>query len=417
VAKSFLTTFILFLPVMLAAQFNLNSFLGTARTDMDLEGIYKKLEYLGENKISSPVINQTELRIRTRDLNISPDDYSLRIFPTSPAAVSMNKQYNKIQVNSLNNDLQFALNNALKTRYKLFINYLYYTEKIKLIQDEDRLLSDELKIIKGKGEFETMDIEDLIDTERRIINLQVDETELESKVEKIKITINDLYNFQGDISINLNDLISVARISSLISEISSASDSTNIYLTHAKSKLNIKESKYKVELAESSKNMGFIQTQYSVYRGNNPEATPVSKRLGFEIGIRIPFTNSDKADNQRAYLNLIEDHFDATKKENALTTEQQYSTINLVTSISKYNIINNKLDQLFPGNTFDIYQKHIGKDPDKLLKIKNTQLKLLGSRLELLEETYSNYIDFIDVYGRLSETPLRNYLLPGLDEI
>jgi hypothetical protein len=417
VIKLINTLLFIFLSGLLRAQFNLNSYLGSAKTDFDINEIYKKLEYLGENEISSPVINRLELRLQTNDLNITPDDFKMRISPTNPRERIMNKQYNKIQISSLNNDLQFALNTALKTRYQLFINYLYYKEKLNCINDEMLLLNDELTVIKGKSEFETLDVEDFIDTEAKLTNLQVNKTEIGSRLEKIEITIKSLYDFNGNKHYNINQLISIENINSLIKEISTGFDSSNIYLTHVKSKYDLKESKYNVDLSESSRNLGFLQARYRIYRGNDPTPPPVTDRLGIEIGIRIPITNADKADNQRSYLNLMDDHYEIAKRENWLTNEQQFSLINLIASISKYQTIDAKLEQLFPDNSLDFYKKHISKDADKLLKIKNSQIKMNDSKLEYLEEIYSNYIDFLDIYGKLSEIPLKNYLLPGLDQI
>jgi hypothetical protein len=417
VAKSIITFWIFFLPGLLNAQFSANGFIGSARNDLDLKEIYKKLDYLGENKISSPAINRAEFRLRTRDLNFSPDDYRLRIYPTNPLERSMNKQYHKIQVNSLNNDLQFTLNTAIKTRYRLLINYICMAEKLQLIDHEIQLENDEITVLKEKGEFETLDVNNLLDCERKLIDLEINKTETESRLEKTRLTIKGIYEFKGNIEINIRQLIGVEQINSITKEISYLPDTSNIYLTHAKTKYELKESKYKVDLSESSRNLGFIETQYRAYRGNNPEPTPVSARLGFEIGIRIPLFNPDRADNARSYLNLLSDYFDLSEREKTISEEEQFSLINLLTSISKYQIINTKIQNLFPDNSFEYFKKYIDKDPDKLLNIKNSQIKMNMTRLECLEETYSNFIDLLDVYGKLSEAPLKNYLVPGLDEI
>lgn len=405
------TIFFLILTPVLRAQFTFNAYLGTARNDIDLSDINEKLGYLNTNRIGPPAINRMEFRMQSRDLNISPEDFRLRLTPTNPGEFSSNRVYQNAEINSLDKDYQFTLNNALIIRYKLIVNYLFYRERINIADQELQMLQDDLTIIKGKGEFEQLDATALVDSERKKTETQIEKTEFESRLKKAEVAIRGLYEFQGDINLTFDQLTGIESLNSMVLQFSQATDSANIYLAREQSKLDLKESKYKVDLSESFRNIGFLQANYRRFKG-----TSINDRLGLEIGIRIPITDPDKADNQRAYLNLIGDREDMTKREKWLFHEQQVSLINVLASIEKYEIVNAKIEELFPGNSLDLYKKQMNKNPDKLLQIKNDQIRMRLSRLEYLQEAYSNYIDFLDVYGKLAETPLKNYLLPGLDE-
>ena len=86
------------------------------------------------------------------------------------------------------------------------------------------------------------------------------------------------------------------------------------------------------------------------------------------------------------------------------------------TSISKYEIIHARMEQLFPGNSIEAYKKQMMKKPEKLLEIKDSQLKMTRDLIDYLEDVYMKYIDFLDVHGKLAESPLKNYLSPSLDQ-
>ena len=107
---------------LIYAQFNLNAYFTTARNDIEIDDIQKRLEYLDEFRINTPVINRVEFRTRARNLNFTQQEYRLRFTPTNPLEIIRNSEYQKLQINSLNNDLKFSLNTALKIRYQLIIN-------------------------------------------------------------------------------------------------------------------------------------------------------------------------------------------------------------------------------------------------------------------------------------------------------
>ena len=389
----------------------MNDFLGTARTDLDLAGIRQKLDYLGENKISSPLISRLEFRVRTRDLNISPDDYRLRITPSSPVLALRNRQFQDNAIQSVNDDLQFSLNNALEVRYKLLIRYLYYQERLRLTDQELTLLEDELKIITGESEFGDLAVDDLVETERKITETKVDRSDLQSRLKKIALTMRDLYPFSGDISISFDQLIGVANLNSVVVQIGSRPDTSNLIVGRKKSSLALEQAKYNIKLAETFRNLGFIEAQYRPYRADG-----FRNQLGFEIGFRIPIFNEDKADHQRTYLNLIEDKADIARQNNRVSLEQQIAMEDVSAAISKYEIIHARMEQLFPGNSLEAYKKQMLKKPEKLLKIKDNQLKMSRDLIDNLEEVYLNYIDFLDVYGKLAESPLKNFLSPALEQ-
>ncbi len=410
--RSLLFLLLIIFPGISRAQFNINSFIGSARNDIDLSDIKDRLDYLGENRISPPPIDRLEFRIRTRDLNFSPDDYRLRITPVNPAEIIRNRQYQQSAVNALNDDMQFSLNNALKVRYQMILHYLFYKARLNLISDEIILLNDELKVIRSKGEYEELDADDLVNTEREITEAKVDKAGLENKMKRAELTIKGLYSFEGSININIDQLISIENINSMILQIGSVVDSSNLYLAHEKTKYDLKESKYKVDLSESFRNLGFIEAQYRSYRDDE-----FSQQLGFEIGFRLPIFNDDKADRQRSYLNLIEDKAKISKEENRLSHEKQVAQLNVLSSISKYEIVNSRLEQLFPGNSAEIYKKELEKNPGKFLSIKENHIRMKNLKLDNQEDAYLDYIEFLDVYGKLTEAPLRNYLTPSLDTL
>jgi len=259
VIRSLISILILFSPGVLYSQFDFDNYLGSARSDINVHEIQNKLEYLGENKITSPVLNRIEMRFQTDDLNLSPEDLRLRVSPTNPFEISMNKQYHKIQVNKLYNDLQFNLNLALRIRYDLLINYLYIKEKITLLNEEAIRLKDELAVIRGDSEFEPLDVEGIVDMELNSTELLIDQTEYASRLNKELIAIKLLFQFNGDIPMDINDLISVENLTSLLAEITPAPDSTNIYVSNAISDFDLRTGKYQVDMAEARRNMDSLK--------------------------------------------------------------------------------------------------------------------------------------------------------------
>ncbi len=404
--------FIILLPGAASGQFSLNAYLGTARYDISLQGTRDQLDYLGNNRIRTPIINRLEFRAQTQDLNIVPESYRLRITPTNPFENIRNRQMQEIEDSVFSGDLQFKMNNALIIRYRLIIHYIFYRERLDLIDQQIGLLNDELKFIKNEGEFDELDPLKLVDTEKELTEKRIEKSEMDSRIKKSEITIRGLYDFSGEININRSQLISVSNMNSLVLGIHIARDSLNIYLSREKLKQDLRQAKFRTDLARSFRNIGFLEAQYRPYRGDY-----FSNRLGFEIGIRIPVFNEDKADHQRSYLNLLGDQHDYSQKKDQLSRDQEISFIDIMSSISKYEIINSMLELLFPGDNIDIYKKQVNKNPEKLFKIKSDQLKMMEDRIDYIEKVYEDYIDFLDEYGKLSGMPLHNYLSPSLDEI
>lgn len=392
------------------AQFSIPEFLEGAQKDVSLYANELKSGFLSENQYRTPVIHRTEFRTRTNDFNISQDDYRVRINPTNPFEIHENRIYYKTQLSVLMTEYQYTLNKVLSDRYQLLINYLKTLDRQKVIQDRINLIKNEISMYETMMENPGFSAVDYVQAEEDLLNANLEASDLQHRVKRYETEIKAKYEFSGKIEDGISGLIQVNHIQSLIRRNFAEFDTVNNILVKNLNQANqLEEQRIRVEKAEGKRNIGFIQAEYDQQRGKE-----FDDHMGFQIGIRVPLTNPDRADLSRRKIDLLEDHADVEERKTMINLQCSLLKIDLNYLFDQYRIVSE-------AGSHDLTSRMLSVDPDMnaedIIKVKKSELRVQEMIYDLKWGIFESYIDYLYYSGRLSEPPLRNYLSEDLGEI
>ena len=391
------------------AQFDMEGFLSTARSDISLVPTQSKLDFLKENNFNAPWISRVEFRTRSNDANISQDDFRLRITPANPGELKANKRYYDKQIDLLNLEHQEEFNNALKQRYLIMIAHIFEFEKLTYLEKQIEINRKLIEMMNQTGMASSLDLGDLIDAEANELDLNLSIEDSEFEMIEIEYLIKQVYEFTGNIDWNSKELIEVQDILNLFAEFKEHPTGQHIYLTKIDQKNLLAAERYKIEKSESLRNIGYFQAEYDVDRGNEP-----SDHFGYQIGIRIPIVNPDKPDLNRRKLDLMDDEAVLEGKKDDHKRKMELSVLRMEHYSNQYNEIKEKITLMSKQNYLGL------QNPDKVMKISDLikmnefYMDLLTRKNAIQKKIYETYLEYLDLNGKISEPPLRNYLSKNL---
>jgi hypothetical protein len=160
------------------------------------------------------------------------------------------------------------------------------------------------------------------------------------------------------------------------------------------------------------RNIGFFQAEYDTERGSE-----ASDHFGYQIGIRIPIVNPDKPDLNRRKLATMDDQALLEERRNNYQKKMGLSVLRMKNYAKQYHEIENKLEVMRGRN----YLNYQGMDKtikiSDLIKMNEFYTDLLDNKSEVEKKIYENYLEYLDLSGKLSDLPLRNYLSKGFPEL
>lgn len=393
------------------SQFDMEGFLATAGGDLSLNPTRAKIDYLKENNFNGPWFSRVEFRIRSNNADLSQEDFRLRFTPANPGELKANKRYYSKQVDLLNLEYQEEFNNALKRRYKIMIDHLFEYEKISTLETQLGINRRLIEMMNSGTAAYTMDLGDLIDAESNELDLSLSIENSRINLDEIEFLIRDVYEFDGEIIWEDEGVIEVQDILNLFAEFKDHPSDQHIYLTKIDQRNMLAAERFNIEKSESLRNIGYFQAEYDTDRGNEP-----SEHFGYQIGIRIPIVNPDKPDLNRRKLALMDDEAILEEKKEEHQREMELTVLRMNRYSGQYAEINNTQTSMSKQNFFSL------QSPDKfikisdLIKINEFYIDLLTKKNQVEKRIFESYLHYLDLNGKLSETPLRNYLSKNLTE-
>lgn len=386
-------------------QFSMEAFLSGSRDDQSLQRVQDKLDFLKNNNFNSPWLRETEVRLRSNDFNISPEDFRLRFSPTNPRQIKANKQYYEAQQSQLDIEYLFALNKTLRTRYDLLIEHFHTSEFEKLNELKFQYFSDVLKIIGQYGSTMNLDVKDLVDADKSQTDARLKWKEMAFQREEIESLIKEISVFSGDIDWEKLDIIQVEDIKQITGAIQLELDVSNVYVAQIEKKNALSAARMDVEKAEARKNIGYLQAEYDLDRGKS-----FDRHFGYQIGLSIPLTNPDKPDLNRRKISLMDDETVLARQKIMVARRQRLLKLRLDHLIDQYDFVVGKLESLKENKILQLSGLEKTPDPDKFLKMREYQLELAEKKIEISQDLYNAYISYLDYAGKLVQSPVKNYL-------
>lgn len=393
------------------AQFDMEGFLATARDDISLSPTQAKMDFLKENNFNSPWISRVEFRTRSNDANISQEDFRFRLTPANPGEVKANKRYYTKQVDLLQLEYEDELNNALISRYTVAIEHIFeYNRKntlVKQLEINRQLIS---LMSKTDGVF-SMDLGDLIDAQSDELDMMLSLENSKIAMDEIEYLIRDYYEYSGELNWSETELIAINDILNLFAEFKGRPSGQHINLVKMDQKNLLQAERFRIEKSETLSNIGYFQAEYDTERGND-----ASDHFGYQIGVRIPIVNPDKPQLNRRKLALMDDEALLEKKKDDYRKSQELAVLRMDNYERQYSEINKKIEQLSKQNFLALNSPGKAMKISDMIKMNEFYIELLDKKNQVEKRIYSTYIEYLNLNGKLTEFPMRNYLSKNLTE-
>ena len=387
-------------------DFTMEKYLATALKDQSLELFQAQASFLEDNNYNFPWINRVDVRIGSDRTDRSVEEFRLRLSPSNPAEVKANKEYHDKHQKSIATNYQIALNDALKNRYELLLQYHYFTTLLaRLEQNLVDLTS--LNQTLSSTNIEKINAGDIIEIQENQSALMLRIDELKYQKEQVEYFIA-LDMPDSSPSMNESLLISIDQIRSYLQSRESHTAAMNLSIKEAEDDLMLSEQMLRIEKAEAWSNIGFIQGVYDIGRGNE-----INEHIGFQIGVRLPIVNPDKPKIQREQIELLEDEMELSATKDVVSKKRDLLILRLTHLLNQSETLNERIkmaNDVAPQNSS-------GLDLAQLLKIKKYKNKLSEQRLSLDKNLREAFIDYLDLSGYLIEKPLVNYLSSDFSKI
>ena len=392
-------------------QFNMDDFLSTARNDISLSPTQSKIDFLKENNFNGPWISRVEFRTRSNNANLSQEDFRFRLTPGNPGELKANKRYYDKQVVLLNIEYQDELNNALLKRYSLAIDHVFEFRKKENLNKQlgiNRKLIDLMS--KGGGTY-SVDMGDLIDVQSDELDMMLAMENSKINIDEIEYIIRDFYEYSGNIDWEQTELIGIDDILNLFAEFKNKPSGQHINLVKMEQKNNLAAERFNIEKSERLNNIGYFQAEYDTDRGNEPY-----DHFGYQIGIRIPIVNPDKPQLNRRKLALMDDEALLDEKKDDFRKSLELAVLRMDNYNVQYIEINKKLDHLSKQNFLALKSPGKSIKMSDMIKMNEFYIDLLDKKNSVEKKIYLTYLEYLNLNGKLTEAPMRNYLSKNLSE-
>jgi len=385
--------------------------LATSRSDLALKPVEAKMSFLKSNDFKGPWINRLEFRAGSDNLDFNLEEYRLRITPGNPAELKANNRYYDKQTALLNIEYQETLADAIKDRYRLMIDhYFEYTKKETLEKQIgiNRQLID--MMTKSTGEY-ALDLGDLIDAQSDDLDMTIKIEDSKIYIDELEYTMKEWFPFNGSINWDEQKLVDVDGILKLFAEMREQEIGQHIELAKLEQKNALAAERYSIEKSEAMRNIGYLQGSYVTDRGDI-----ASEHFGYQIGVRIPIVNPDKPALNRRKLDLMDDEAQLKDEQDIYRKQMGLTALRMDHYAVQYHAIASKLESLSKQNLLSLQKPDDNIKISDLLKMNEYYLDLLDKKRSTGKNIFQNYLEYLDLSGKLSEMPLKNYLSKNLSE-
>lgn len=399
ILKIKIVTFLIILIVSSAsAQFSVKDYLSAPFKNAEITGLAEQIEYMNTESFRSPLFREAEIRLRTDDLNFSPDDVRLRLGFLNPMEQKANRNLETTQKEFLQVKYEYESNSLLANRYKQLIRHFYLWTYDKMLIEEVNKLTTAYE----QMQLEKVSLKDWLETDERIIKKDLKRQDVSTSIEMLEYIMGEILQRKDSITWENFEFISVIKMQEVVLP------DTAMIPNEIELKLKLLEMDqmaYNVEKAESHSNIGYIQAEYDIDGSND-----INKNLGFQLGISLPLFNPDKPKLQRKKLELLEQENEITETINKSSLDEYKLNLLFRKYILKYQQITKRLmniEALGKELTYD--------DMEEYLALINYHENLKTTQLEIYLDCLNSYIDILSLSGRLSQAPYINYISNDLN--
>jgi hypothetical protein len=387
------------------AEITVNDYLATAYKDETLAFQTEKIAFLKNSSSNTPYINEIELRMQIDEFEDSKHKYTVRFNMNGWGEHFQGKKV--YDASLVYNELERAiiLNDSLKDRYMDVISYDYLENQLIFLKSLMSVYTDRVEVLKKSVGTLQFDAIELIETERQLLDLQLDRVNIKNDKAVVEEKIRLFFPLENEVILVINDILDIYAIQQKVIQLKESFEEKNVHIHHSLYKYKMAQAKYQLEQAENKTYLSFFETSYDMDQKDKFE-----KAFSIEFGVTIPIINPNRLDINRRKLNSLKEksNWMSIKKEIQMSFYALSRKIKRL--ITQYEIISLQKKKSGTQETFDIFRQMDGANPLTLLKLKESMLKNEITMHKIKHQIYETYIKLLDTSGELSSPPLINHL-------
>jgi hypothetical protein len=410
-------TKLMFLPVFIfaatlaRAQVQISEFLGSALSDPEVLTFQDQISFLDAKPYKLSPLREIQLRTQNRELDPTQQEFGVRLSPANPFELRSHNQYFREFNSALSYEKEFALKEALVSRYLTVIEYTYYSDLLQLSEGGAKSLEEQLAMLEKQSGSRFFDAEDFVE-------LKIDYLDYTVELEEIKFELaNQLHrvsrtyppSHQRSIAWSFDQIISPAKMRRVVDSLELTSIKTSL-VAYQEQRIRLAQSQYNLE--KNNFNIGFIQGSYDnrrVEQDRNP--------IRISAGLTLPITNPNKGDMARRRLEVIEAEYDLREEEREAVTDKKILSDKVRALIDRLEGLGSKITELRESDLAMTLSSIRGGDPVVLIQFAQNINKLNALQQKVRRELFLSYIEYLAFSDQLQKQPLVNYLSPGLSNI
>jgi len=401
----FIWSTILFLFTLCSAEITINEYLSTAFYDESLVFQDEKIDFLKRSSSNTPFVNEIELRMNIDEFEDSKQEYTVRFNMNGWGEHSHGKKVYDISIKYNENERALLLNKSLKERYMDVIRYYYLEMEFVFINSLIGIFTDRLKVIKNNVGTLQFDAIGLIETEGKLLDLQLDKVNNKNAQTVIEEKIQSFFPNKSDFIIQTKNLIDIYSIQEKVAQLKTTFKEKNVHIQTRQYQYEMAQAKYLLEKAENNTYLSFFEAAYNMEQKDKFE-----KAFTMEFGVKIPIVNPNQLDINRRMLRSIKAKSEWIQSNKKIQMRFHALSRKINRLITQYDIISIQKERSRTEKSLVIFQQMEGVNPLILLKLKQSMLKNKMTMQKIKYQIYETYITLLDYSGKLVSNPLMNYL-------
>ncbi len=360
-----------------------------------------------DSSLDPPVIKELGFRAESDDLNFN--NYGLQF------RMSLNNREERHASKSLLNGLvdanrissKISLLNALEESYLGLIGIYfarkrqyYYDSLLSILYQKEQVYKN--LIATGKK----IDLEKWYDNKNEIKQFKIKKKGSNEKIKQF-LSPYSTKDISGDRIIFLH-WIKPIKIRRFVLGIHQPNELHPKFLQQ-KYKRNIALSEWNIEQAKAHKWFDFIQAKYS-----SSDKYNFQKAVSIGISLTVPIPGIYKINLEKAKIKLLETEESETLISHVLSFQKQKSLQHLLSLLERYDTLLKIDKEIGLAQTVHNYQEAGMLTPLLFLGMQQSAILDKIEQLNLLEEVYKAYIDYLKITSELIVKPYKYYLSEDL---
>jgi hypothetical protein len=390
----------------LAEKLTVERFLQGGMNDYHLKNHDEIVRYLGEAPASTPYLNRVELRTETDDFDLLKQRYALRAYPKGWGETSRTRAYLETARQTVHLQHEALLGQVLKKRYEMVLDYVESQALLQIYQQLLQIYRDRVTVLQKQSAGDlTLDVTTLIAAEDQVIDLQLEIIKWQDQQTSVSHKIQMLTDTSAVVSFSEQTMLDVVAIGRVVASLPESPAVTNPYLKVQQLKGELAESRYQLEVAKGRDYLSFVSLEFDTDHRDH-------LRQAFSVGFafKLPFFNPDQEGLNRRKLAQISEKLKYQEQQQGVTERTLSLRRSLQRFIEQHQLLHARKAQDTAEASFSRYQRLEGINPLTLLKLKESMLRDEIRLTHLTQTIRWRYLELLEVLGKLTERPLRNYL-------